>query len=113
MNLGTITVICKPCNRCKYAEKTIRAAIRQIENEYQVTYRFKFENKSDLRLANRYSANISLTPFVIIGGHLAFAGKIGDVEAVKFSLLNIIRNQLLPLRTGSKPKNQRKKEYLL
>jgi len=104
MNFGTIEIICKPCQKCQRAEKLITKAFKELGQEFEIEYKFKIEQISDLSIAQAYSANIAQMPFVVVNNELVFAGNIPDVGAVKFTLLSIIRNQHLPLKGKKKKK---------
>ncbi|MBN3040757.1 MAG: thioredoxin family protein [Candidatus Omnitrophica bacterium] len=98
MDFGTIEIICRPCSKCRKAEEVLIKAIRLLESEYKTSYKYDIKRNSDLRQAAKYSANISCTPFIIINGNLAFAGKVTDVNAVRYILLSMMRSNRLPFR---------------
>ncbi len=98
MDFGTIEIICKTCNKCRNVEEVMHKAIRLLENENKTHYQYTIKRTQDLRKAERYSTNIAKAPFVIINGVLCFAGKVTDVNAVRFTLLNIMRSNRLPFR---------------
>ena len=100
LDLGKIWMICrKPCVKCIKSEQVLKQALRELELENEVKYVYEFIKITDLRKAERFSANVSSTPFVIIDGHLVFAGVICDVSAAKHTLLNIIRHRHLPFKS--------------
>jgi Thioredoxin domain len=98
MDFGTIEIICKPCNKCRYAEEVLLKAIRLLEHENKTHYHYDIKKTDDLRKGERYSTNIANTPFIIINNVLCFAGRITDVNAVRFTLLSIMRSNRLPFR---------------
>ena len=97
MDIGTFKIIGRCNNKLKTAKETIIRAIRLLEKENEVKYIFELETTHDLRQAQGFSANISKLPFVVFDGNLIFAGRITDAKAIKFTLLNIIKNRQLPL----------------
>jgi len=98
MDFGTIEIICKPCRKCRNAEEILLKAIRLLESENKTHYKYEIKHTEDLRKGERYSTNIANTPFIIINGDLALAGRIVDVNAVRFTLLNIMHGNRLPFR---------------
>ncbi len=91
VNLGEIEIICRPCTKCDAAEKIIRKAIRQLEVLNKIPYFYRIKRTYNLREAVKYSTNIANTPFIIIGGTLALAGKIKEVKVVRAILLDMIK----------------------
>ena len=91
MEIKTIEIICKPCYKCHFAEKTLRTALRQLERNYKVKYKYEIVKNTDIRCATKYSANVSKLPFIVIDGYLAFAGNIRDIKAVKLTLVNMMK----------------------
>jgi hypothetical protein len=78
MPINTIELVCLPCIKCQNLPQRISSAIKNIELENRVTIRYEFKHTKTLEGVDRYSANASQTPLIIINGSLEFAGRIQD-----------------------------------
>jgi len=91
VNLGEIEIICRPCDKCRNAEKLLRKAIKQLQTLNKVAYHFRLKKTTNLQEATKYSTNIANAPFIILGGTLILAGRINEVGVVRAVLLDVIK----------------------
>jgi len=91
MSLRTIEIICTPCPKCDEAERKIKQVIKVLEWENKTKYVYDFKKTTDLRQAQKYSANVTLAPFIIVNGALEWTGKIPNIELIKIKIRDIIR----------------------